>query len=92
MDTADNSRYGPHREADAPQGQPGLDRRVPEVMAIPEPIRRQREAINAIAAAEDADVSDARVTGHYREAQRCTACGYPAWNMVAGVCGACRRG
>lgn len=96
MDTQVNSRYGQHREADAPQAMPGLDRRVPEVLAIPPALRAQRRQVNAIAAAEPADLAAARVAAYYGrlpgEAQRCTACGYIAWDLVAGVCGACRRG
>lgn len=92
-----DSRYGPHSEADAPNAMKWRDGSVKnaEVTLIglaPQAIA-QRVAINTMAAAEPEQKSRARVAAMYgHEADRCTACGYIAWDLVAGVCGACRRG
>lgn len=91
MDSDANARYGPHSEATAPQVQPGLDRRVPEVVAIPDAIRAQRRRVNDVAASQSAEQVRDQVAAHY-SGKVCQLCHYPAWNLVAGVCGACRRG
>lgn len=100
MNRHPDSRYGPHREADAPNAMPlltgqgfAIDRTS---CARPEAMTAQREAINTRAAAESAEFSTWRVGAYYGrtvppESIRCRSCGYPAWDLVAGVCGACRR-
>jgi hypothetical protein len=100
METSVISKYGPHSEATAPNAMPVLQGRGFVIdrtsCARPEAMMAQREAINARAASESADYSVWRVGAYYGktvppESIRCRACGYPAWDLVAGVCGACRR-
>lgn len=97
MDTELNSRYGPHAEADAPNAMRWRDGSVKNaeitLIALSDAAIAQRRAINTLAASEPAQLSRARVAAYYgHEADRCLSCGYIAWDLVAGVCGACRRG
>jgi hypothetical protein len=96
MDTQLNSRYGPHSEATAPNAMRWRDgsRKNAEVqvIALPPATVAQRRAINDLAHSEPEQLTRARVRAHYgHEADRCIRCGYVAWDLIAGVCGACRR-